>query len=528
MKFYQTEEDELNTPNDSLELENSIESLVKTPQEESIQTLDDEETDAQLAGDLAENAKMVDNMSMNQEDMDVVNELEDSTSEDQMEIAEIPAVENVVDQSQKSATETQQKPQGRLGTYNNILENYKALREAQNLQNERLSNANYLFAGNQIAQGIALRSGAKIGAGEQAVNAFRKDAEVPVEQAKDNIKFGNEQELADPSSAISGFYRDQAKAVLMRLYPKRTEQELSDTLADLSALQISQIPGLKNALGGSQRTIQQAQFIVKSSGDPVKFDPNTGEYRNAVTNELVQSGDIVRPIAYTDAFGNRQYVSPSGNITVQSSVRPNVSEETLNKTASEFKPDKAQRDALDKEKERLDLLNKTSNTQLSQMNNLVETIKSNSKISKGVVLNALARASGEVGALTEGDKAPFAGSQALLDRIEQYIQTNVDSTLTDSNKNEINNLIKIYTQTINEAKKNIFNSSATSLAEIHNIPPQFTRKAIPDVKPLTSSQKELVGENKLVKVKAPSGKIAEVTEEKAKEYLKRPGYERVK
>lgn len=65
---------------------------------------------------------------------------------------------------------------------------------------------------------------------------------------------------------------------------------------------------------------------------------------------------------------------------------------------------------------------------------LKEMAISNNPISQEAAKTFAARASGEVGALSDGDKASFGGTQAILGRIDQSYQQMLDGNLSKENK----------------------------------------------------------------------------------------------
>ena len=63
-----------------------------------------------------------------------------------------------------------------------------------------------------------------------------------------------------------------------------------------------------------------------------------------------------------------------------------------------------------------------------------EMAMSSNPLANNAIPTFLSRASGEVGALTEADKAPFGGSQALDARLKQAVQQAAAGTLNKENK----------------------------------------------------------------------------------------------
>lgn len=72
--------------------------------------------------------------------------------------------------------------------------------------------------------------------------------------------------------------------------------------------------------------------------------------------------------------------------------------------------------------------------------NVIDLISSNNPIADNAVPTYMARASGEVGNLSEPDKAPFGGSQALLDRMQQAVSQATAGKLTPENRQFVRQL----------------------------------------------------------------------------------------
>lgn len=72
--------------------------------------------------------------------------------------------------------------------------------------------------------------------------------------------------------------------------------------------------------------------------------------------------------------------------------------------------------------------------QLGSANIVDELVSSQNPIASAAIPTYVARLTGEVGALTEADKAPFGGSRALSSKIKQSIQQQAKGTLTEENR----------------------------------------------------------------------------------------------
>lgn len=77
---------------------------------------------------------------------------------------------------------------------------------------------------------------------------------------------------------------------------------------------------------------------------------------------------------------------------------------------------------------------------------ITDILDSGNPIGDSSIATFMARASGEVGNLSEADKAPFGGSRAILTRIQQVAQRAADGTLTDENRKFVADLAATFRQ----------------------------------------------------------------------------------
>lgn len=81
---------------------------------------------------------------------------------------------------------------------------------------------------------------------------------------------------------------------------------------------------------------------------------------------------------------------------------------------------------------------------LSQLQIAKQALNSNNPIADKSLVNFLARASGEVGALTEADKKPFGGSTAYAAQAAQFAKNARDGKFTTENRKFVTDLINTY------------------------------------------------------------------------------------
>jgi len=80
----------------------------------------------------------------------------------------------------------------------------------------------------------------------------------------------------------------------------------------------------------------------------------------------------------------------------------------------------------------------------------------------------IARASGEVGNLSEGDKRPFGGSQAIRDRLAQAQQSFLRGTLTAENREFIRQIAELMKNTSNDIKNRRADKIANQFGQVRS------------------------------------------------------------
>jgi hypothetical protein len=150
-----------------------------------------------------------------------------------------------------------------------------------------------------------------------------------------------------------------------------------------------------------------------------------------------------------------------------------------------------------------------ANEQIAAADNIVSLVNSNNPIGHAAVPTFMARAAGEVGALTEADKAPFGGTKALTGRIQQVISDYSSGKLTPENKKFILDL----TGTLKKsAAKNIEN---------------VAKREVPKLSKANKIDKKDIQDLLLppVKVRAPDGSIKNIPRSRLQDALNAGGEE---
>ena len=124
----------------------------------------------------------------------------------------------------------------------------------------------------------------------------------------------------------------------------------------------------------------------------------------------------------------------------------NDNQEDIKKTIKEFNKDKVV---------------ETTRVKIANIQKVASVLNSKNPIGDASITNFLARASGEVGALTEEDKKPFKGSRAILDSISRIGKEYATGRLTDSDRKYMMDLAEIY----EKADLRIIGKRADSMAK---------------------------------------------------------------
>jgi len=382
-----------------------------------------------------------------------------------------------------------------------VLDRYAELKQLQEQQRTGVRNAGLVQAANQIAQGFASGGGAKIGDASEAAKMLKDQASLPIEQylarQKDEatqMDLGNERDMNDPNSDISKFSQQRAVAIgsKMGMNPEEIQK-----LTKMTAKQLEKL-GFKASNALSQQNPkpgQQSGLFGKGKDGkrfPLAWDGTQMKYINPLTGEIVgPDTEIERNTLYTDAMGNKISFGTQGASTVASSARDMKSAEELDKTPK-FSPDKEQRGALDEETKRMDTLTKNATEKIGAANRILQSLDGDSKQALAVIKTQMPRLAGEVGNLNQSEQEVWGGSQAWLDRLQQFVTTGITSELTEDNKKELRAVLGPFLKDATNSIETIQDQSANRLAQVYNIPPTFARKAYGSIKKVTPRQEEVM------------------------------------
>jgi hypothetical protein len=319
--------------------------------------------------------------------------------------------------------------------------------------------------GERLAQGLSTAGGQEYKPDYTFGENLRKLAESPVRDIKDR----SDLELNDPNSDISKLYRDVARDRLK--LGNITENVSAATLAKL-------IPNISSLLGSSGSKSLRFERITTPDGTVkvVGIDPLSGE----IVREVGQAGFATQ--FRTDPFGNiigldssKRNSSPQ---MVQSSNYESAKDLPEEKVVS-FKPDKEQRKAIDNQIKRYDKITETVNRQLSSAQTIQNALKEGADNQQllAFVKTQMPRLAGEVGNLNTTEQEIWQGSQAAIDRIEQYLTTLGTGKLTKDNIKIIKEMVDIFSK---NAARGLLRSREplfSTLEQEYGIPRQFVEKS---------------------------------------------------
>lgn len=102
-------------------------------------------------------------------------------------------------------------------------------------------------------------------------------------------------------------------------------------------------------------------------------------------------------------------------------------------------------------------------------NTIIGLIDSNNPIADSSIPTFMARASGEVGNLSEADKAPFGGSRSLLEQMKAVVTRADSGELTPENRLFVRRLAETFRKKANENQRDLARRSARQYSQIKGI-----------------------------------------------------------
>lgn len=438
-------------------------------------------------------------------ELDIANAVSDAEETPVPEEPEIPSyeqspvedidTEESLDNSfgQKMSAKAPSESDPRLSKYEDFMNQYKAL---QDQRKSDMDKTNLIAGLSMIGQGLARgrSAGYKSDAsdvlkiGQQRANQPVTDFEQAQGVKAKGIGLEDEMDARDPNSHISKVYRDYATK---RLGFKDAEgnSTLEDNVSayDLQAL----LKGIGRNGDTAKTKPQLSQYLSKITGNPVIYDQSNNRMVDAVTGEVVPTGQFVKNYTTKDAKGDLVYAGGPGQapvIAVPSQYSP-VSE-MAPKQLEKFQPNKEQRDALSEVQKSVNKQTEIAQKQFNAISKLKKTLMSGNKLTGAVVRTQMPRLSGEVGNLNESEQQVWTGSQAIDDRIEQWLETHGESEITPENRKQLLGLIDTFEGSIKDATSQAKSNAQQQLEINYAIPRTFSDKGL--TAPSSLEKKNLV------------------------------------
>ncbi len=237
---------------------------------------------------------------------------------------------------------------------------------------------------------------------------------------------------------------------------------------------------LKQNLQGlqAQRSISRANEIVEqiktSEGDEQAKRSQLQQLSQALVMDLARFGtpaDTVQAVSQAISPNrffqtpeqvaiNPDYASPAQQKAAQTMIKSeqDFKMALADQKGSEIREARQQRmeshvnDKLLKAGEQFTTIAKKNLEALDSSTTLIDMIDAGGDVTDAAISGLAARASGEVGALTEADKAPFGGSRAMLSRLRRYASIAATGNLPEADRAELRKLALSFQ---NAAKRNL-------------------------------------------------------------------------
>lgn len=423
-------------------------------------------------------------------DKDTEEELEDADIEGEDQATKKTPEQEMAEEADRESAEHKEepdlspfaapKPTNEIDRYKNFMDEYKRLQEQRN----KADVVNGLIAaGGKIGQSLAGKYSGNFvpdQTGNQMLNAM---ANRPLQEfgqgqmvQQEGMKNINEVAANDPTSPQSKLVRDYLN---------------------------KRIPGLNLAPDVSAA---DAQMLMKTIGRPVQesmrfvnltnTNPTSPDYGKTIMGKLSKTGAMYdskgNPLNENYVIQNAEQVmkDANGNIIgvnknipgmaprqIQSSAYKPVESMTPQEVTN-FKPDINQRKALGEEQKRMDTMTKAAREGVTAATNLEKALKSSNVYQGATLKTTLPKLMGFNGRMSPLEQQMWTGSQAWNDRMEQYLQTASEGTLTDKNKQEALALLEDFKTNVNGDLQNIAKGSQQHLQQVYSIPGNFSAKAI--------------------------------------------------
>jgi len=306
-------------------------------------------------------------------------------------------------------------------------------------------------------------------------------------------------------------------AVLKSGVSGKNLRDMGKDIAEEAKLKVSQGKKARiNALNERYKLAQIAKLETEATGGTTSKDPKSDESKVAQEQTMNMMGSMgiefdPEKIGKLNAatLGSKQFTAAlRKSVNKLSKQRlDSTNTERFNKWTEKKEDDLVKSvDKFNKDKEVV-----RANSMISGANIAKDMVESGNPIAAASIPNFLARASGEVGALTEADKEPFGGTRAIVERAKQSVEEMAKGTLTEANAKFVLELAEVYKKTANSVKSTRADLMAGQLGGI-DFPIEMLRgrfmgtdrtKLAEQVLPEATKMKSLTGAAMLDKISKP-------------------------
>ncbi len=217
-----------------------------------------------------------------------------------------------------------------------------------------------------------------------------------------------------------------------------TQKAVNDATKQLQELNLQQLEE-KERLAANQQVGNELALRLTAAG-------SSPDQIKAATDGLLPSAGSMAQVQGQERMSDKGQANQ-----LQIAREHNESAERIAGIRGNFQKDKTQNAAESKFlKETVADFDKYAKKPMDALNQIQQAkaaIVSGNPIGDKSVTNFMARASGEVGALTEADKAPFGGSQALQAKISQAAENLKSGKFTAENRKLVSDLLNTFENT---------------------------------------------------------------------------------
>jgi len=333
--------------------------------------------------------------------------------------------------------------------YQDILQNYAKLKDAQAGRRDSMANIGMLSAADELSASVARGYGGQRKVDPNSYKPFYDMADQPVQDIEQGMKLGKEaasisemEEMANPNSDVSKLYREQAYALLKKL----GKNEYEGKLEEMSANQLMKLPGMKNAFSQttvSGKTAGFGNFINTKTGEPLVYDQDSKSLIGSITKMPVKAEDmkhLATPVGYTDPVTQLRgrltsvgmvvpgYNAP-GDVYASPEQIKSMSLTDLKRSLTLVEKDTKILDESTKSF-REETKNQTAIiSSLKGVESLVDEAKKNANTAKA--LGGIVGSLFEPGKLTDEDAKRYIGSSAIVDEVANWYAMKVEGKITD-------------------------------------------------------------------------------------------------